>query len=221
MYRKCWTVAIFFLFLLFQFLIWLSFVSSTGNSQVHWTVNGEKSVPSFWNLCTDIYTHKHASLLQRQKVIIMDEQAATCPCRCHCYALKKTACVCSTEQFFLAFSSSKNLGLMIICCIYRSSQMLDSHLFSYLIHLLQDPLKSDPMIFLTVKIWAEPSEHENKGCTTFTNICSFVTFPICKVMIDNCSYWFFFFFLFTKSHRFLSCWWGTELWVCNRLQHQL
>lgn len=157
MYRKCWTAAIFFLFLLFQFLIWLSFVSSTGNSQVHWTVNGEKSVPSFWNLCTDIYTHKHASLLQRQKVIIMDEQAATCPCRCHCYALKKKLLVFAAVSFFLARNSSKILGLMIICCIYRSTEMFDSHLFSYLIHLLQDPLKSDPMIFLTKYGHSHPS----------------------------------------------------------------
>lgn len=88
-------------FCFFHFLIWLSFVSSTGNSQVHWTVKEKKCVPSFWNLCTDIYTHKHACILERQKVIIMDEQAATCPCRCHCYALKKMLVFAAASIFFI------------------------------------------------------------------------------------------------------------------------
>lgn len=115
----------------------------------------------------------------------MDEQAATCPCRCHCYALKKNACVCSREHFFLSSNSSKILGFMIICCIYSSSQTIYSHLCSYLQYVICCKIHLNQINEFSQSKCVRPSEHKKESCNTSTNICSFLSFLISKPRLAN------------------------------------
>lgn len=153
MYRKSWTTAT--STALFAFPLSHLTIICFLHRQFPGALNCErkKNVYPHSEIYTRTFTHISMHAYWKQKVIIMDEQAAAYPCRCHCYALKKMLVFAAARIFYLP-AAVKILGLVIICHIYGSSQILYSYLCSYSSHLKQDPLKSDPVIFHSPNVCA-------------------------------------------------------------------